>query len=163
MVFAFHSNDEKYFRVLYENSKNNLVPYVYGFFSSGFKGELVIAFPPWSMPFGGYQQGAKSWWLSRRVFIHLLPRPIYLSLFKILDQDKDFIAFMKETKDRGSSIESFENMIVNTNLKIIKRHHFFVVPIYEIEFKLKPRLLWTWLNNTLLTRKFYTTSSHYLF
>jgi 2-polyprenyl-3-methyl-5-hydroxy-6-metoxy-1,4-benzoquinol methylase len=261
MAFAFHGNDEKYFRVQYENSKNNLIPYVHDFFSCDFKGKvlevgcnlggnlgpfmelgwetvgidlnpdyiegaksiafeqgygeiasfeqknifdissedtnfkfdliilkdviehveyqqlfiqklesflapqgkLLIAFPPWSMPFGGHQQGAKSWWLSRGAFIHLLPMAIYLFLFKLLGEDKEFIDFMKETKERGLSIESFENMIASTNLKIIKEDHFFVAPIYEIKFGLKPRLLWTWLNNIPLIRNFYTTSSHYLF
>ncbi|MFT6336435.1 MAG: 2-polyprenyl-3-methyl-5-hydroxy-6-metoxy-1,4-benzoquinol methylase [Halioglobus sp.] len=72
-------------------------------------GKIFFGFPPWQMPFGGYQQVAKSKILSAVPYHHMLPKPIYIYIYKLILQafgeTPEKVENMFEIKDTGITIE----------------------------------------------------------
>lgn len=126
------------------------------------EGVLYIAFPAWCMPFGGHQQVARTKFVSKCPFIHLLPRGIFAWLLRQLGEPegviKDFLG-LRETK---MSIQAFQKLCEETDLEIINRRLYFINPHYEVKFGLKPRKLWGIIASIPYVRDFFSTSCHYL-
>ena len=124
-------------------------------------GQIFFGFPPWYMPFGGHQQVCRTKWVSKIPWYHLLPAPIYKAILNAAGEDEPIVREMMEIKDTGITIERFERIIKKTGLKILKKEHYLINPIYKYKFGLKPRVQWapiTWLP---YFRDFVTTCVYY--
>ncbi len=123
-------------------------------------GIVFFAFPPWQNPFGGHQQICEGK-LSKIPFLHLLPTSCYSSLLSKCGENKETIQELLEIKETGITIERFEK-ILKENYVIKKRDLFFINPNYEIKFNLKPRKVFSILQNIPYFRNYYTTVVYYL-
>ncbi len=87
--------------------------------------------------FRGHQQLARTKWLSKLPYYHLLPMPIYKMLLKLGGEQQDKIDNLAEIKATGISIEQFEQYAKRTNYNIVSRTLFLIRPIYRFKFGLK--------------------------
>lgn len=127
-------------------------------------GVVFISFPAWQMPFGGHQQIARSWVISHTPFIHLLPSYFYKGVLSLFKEAPACISELLDIKKTKCSIEKFERSVSNTNVfRCIDRRFYFINPHYEIKFKLKPRRLFSFIENIPYIRNFFTTSCFYMF
>jgi hypothetical protein len=76
-------------------------------------------------------------------------------------ENKETIQELLEIKETGITIERFEK-ILKENYVIKKRDLFFINPNYEIKFNLKPRKVFSILQNIPYFRNYYTTVAYYL-
>lgn len=121
-------------------------------------GVIFFGFPPWHMPFGGHQQMCSSK-LSKVPYVHLLPRPMYKwVLQKFGEPTEDLL----EIKDTGISIERFENIVKQTDYKVINKTHFLINPIYKYKFGWKARIQLPIVKSIPYVRNFFTTCVYYL-
>ncbi len=126
------------------------------------EGSVFFAFPPWQMPFGGHQQGAKSKFLSHCPWIHLLPRKIYSRLIKLTGETEEFHNYLMSCKDTGITIERFEQAINDSCLRRVHNESYLFAPIYKFKFGL-PVLKWPrWVAQIPRVRNLYVTSAYYL-
>ncbi|MBK9221077.1 MAG: methyltransferase domain-containing protein [Saprospiraceae bacterium] len=125
-------------------------------------GLIFFGFPPWQMPFGGHQQMSSSRILSKLPWYHLLPKSIYKFILKSGGQDPATLTELLEIKETGISIERFESIITQNNLKIEQRILFLTNPIYKFKFNLEPRQVPWLLAKIPILRNFYTTAAYYV-
>lgn len=126
------------------------------------RGIVFMSFPAWQMPFGGHQQICRSKILSHLPFIHLLPTAVYRLLLKVFGEDNDCIQELLSIKQTRISIEGFESLMKNTNLRIQNRKLWLVNPHYKIKFGLSPRELNRKIAHIPFIRDFFTTSCFYI-
>lgn len=122
-------------------------------------GVIFFGFPPWQMPFGGHQQMCKSKFLSKLPYYHLLPKPMYAWVLKKFGEP---IEDLLEIKDTGISIERFEQIVKQTNYKVINKTHYLINPIYKYKFGWKARKQVPVLRDIPYIRDFFTTCVYYL-
>ncbi|GAB4039153.1 class I SAM-dependent methyltransferase [Spirosoma gilvum] len=122
-------------------------------------GLIYLGFPPWQMPFGGHQQICQSKFLSRLPYFHLLPRACYVGILQGFGQSPKGLL---EIRDTGLSIEHFERIVFQSGYAVTAKQFFFINPIYEFKFNLKPRLLHPLLTKLPYLRNFVTTCAYYL-
>ena len=122
-------------------------------------GKIFFAFPPWRMPFGGHQQVCENKVLANMPYLHLLPRPLYISALKMLGESDGKIGSLLEIRDTQISIKRFHSILKNNKLAIIRQDYYLINPNYEIKFKLKVRKLPALLNIPHL-RDFFTTTCY---
>ncbi len=120
-------------------------------------GKFYLGFPPWYMPFGGHQQVLHHPVGSKLPYFHILPKPIYLGMLKMMGLSPEGIASMEEIKDTGISIERFLRIVKRENYRVLRIDYYLINPNYEIKFGLKPRKLWSPLRKIPFIRNFYTT------
>lgn len=125
-------------------------------------GILFIAFPAWRMPFGGHQQVARTRFVSRCPFIHLLPKRTFAWLLRRLGEPEGAIRDFLDIRSTRMSIQGFQKLCRKMNLNIVNRRLYFINPHYEVKFKLKPRQLWKGIAALPYIRDFFCTSCHYL-
>lgn len=125
-------------------------------------GILYIAFPAWCMPFGGHQQVARTKFVSRCPFIHLLPNGVYEWLMRKLGEPDFVIKDLLSVKSTRMPIQAFQKLCSHTGLEIVDRRLYFINPHYEKKFGLKPRKLWSAIACLPYVRDFFSTSCHYL-
>ena len=125
-------------------------------------GILYAGFPPWYAPFGGHQHWCVHWIPGRLPFTHLLPSFLYTLLLRLLGESKESIETLKEVKGCGISIERFERIAREAGYFSARKLLYFINPIYQYKFGLKPRILWRWLAYIPFVRNFVTTSAYYL-
>lgn len=125
-------------------------------------GVLYIAFPAWCMPFGGHQQVARTKFVSRCPFIHLLPRTLFVGLLRCLGEPEAVIDDFLNIKRTRMSIQAFQKLCSSAGFEIINRRLYFINPHYEKKFGLKPRILWRGISCIPYIRDFFCTSCHYL-
>lgn len=126
------------------------------------KGHIYFGFPPWMMPFGGHQQIAHSKLLSKLPYYHLLPMPLYKGMLRAGGEDEKTVADLEEIKETGISLERFERIVKQTNYSVENKRLYFINPIYEYKFGLKPRLKIPLLGDIPWLRNFVTTCGYYL-
>lgn len=126
------------------------------------QGVLYVAFPAWCMPFGGHQQVARTWFVSRCPFIHLLPQRLFVWLLRRLGEPDSVINDFLAIKETRMSIQAFLRLCHNTGFDIVDRRLYFINPHYEAKFGLTPRVLCKGLSRIPYVRDFFTTSCHYL-
>lgn len=126
------------------------------------KGKIFFGFPPWQMPFGGHQQICSSRILSKLPYFHLLPSSIYKFILERGNVAKGHVTELLEIKETGISLERFERISKRSNYKIIDRTLYFINPIYEYKFGLKPRKKIPLLGDIPWLRNFVTTCGFYL-
>lgn len=121
------------------------------------RGKILIAFPPWRMPFGGHQQICESKVLSQSPYLHLLPEIGYRWILKQFGETDQKIKSLMEIRDTRLSIQRFHQLIENNNYRFCSKDYYLINPNYEIKFKLKVRKLPAILNIPYL-RDFFTTA-----
>ncbi|NME66688.1 class I SAM-dependent methyltransferase [Flammeovirga aprica] len=126
------------------------------------KGKIFFGFPPWQMPFGGHQQICASKVLSKLPYFHLLPAPLYKFILKNGNVAEGHVTELMEIKETGISLERFERISKASNYKIIEKTLYFINPIYEYKFGLKPRKKIPVLGDIPWVRNFVTTCGFYL-
>ncbi|MCX8473105.1 MAG: class I SAM-dependent methyltransferase [Sediminibacterium sp.] len=99
---------------------------------------VFFGFPPWRMPFGGHQQLCNSW-LKKAIYLHLLPRPVYLKILSLCGESPSTINDLNEIEKTKISIHRFHKIVNQSGFKIIKEDHFLFNPNYDIKFKIKPK------------------------
>ena len=124
-------------------------------------GIIFFGFPPWQMPFGGHQQLCQTT-LSKVPYFHLLPKPLYKSIFKLFKEPEHVINDLLEIKDTGISIERFEKIVKDTNYKIVNKIHYLFNPIYEYKFNIKPRKQNNLISKIPYLRDYVTTCVYYI-
>ncbi len=122
-------------------------------------GKIFFAFPPWQMPFGGHQQIARSRFVSKMPYIHLLPKFSYKLLLRIFGEATSRVEELLEIKSTGLSIETFIKISNACNYDILDARYFFINPHYEAKFGLKPRILQKTFASIPYLRNFFCTSS----
>lgn len=126
------------------------------------KGVLYIAFPAWCMPFGGHQQVARTRFVSRCPFIHLLPRALFVWLLRKLGEPEWVINDFLNIRSTRMSIQAFEKLCKESGFEVVDRRLYLINPHYEKKFGLKPRKLWKCFAYIPYIRDFFSTSCHYL-
>ncbi len=122
-------------------------------------GVIFFGFPPWQMPFGGHQQIAKSKFVSKMPYTHLLPAFLYRSMLKAF---KENVPELMEIKETGISIERFERIVKDTGYTVAAKTHYFINPIYKYKFRIKPRVQGKLLSKIRYVRNYFTTCVYYL-
>ena len=125
------------------------------------QGQIFFGFPPWYMPFGGHQQICEHKIPSVLPYYHILPRPIYKGLLKMMGEDEGVLKELLEIKDTQITIERFERIIKASKLKVVNKQHFLINPIYKYKFGLKPRKQWAPITYLPYLRDFLTTCVYY--
>jgi SAM-dependent methyltransferase len=139
--------------------QENFVPYLKNFLKPG--GQIFFGFPPWYMPFGGHQQVCRTKWLSVMPYYHILPRFLYEGILKMGGEHPVIIKELMEVKDTQITIERFERIIKKSGLKVLRKQHYLINPIYKYKFGLQPRLQWKPLTWIPYFRDFVTTCVYY--
>ena len=121
-------------------------------------GIVFFGFPPWYMPFGGHQQMCHST-ISKLPYIHLLPGSIYKWVLK---KKKEPVDALLEIRDTGISIERFERICKKDGYTLAHYRHYFLNPIYEWKFGLKPRRQSVLIKAIPFVRNFFTTCVYYI-
>lgn len=124
-------------------------------------GQIFFGFPPWYMPFGGHQQLVRKKWASVLPYYHILPRPIYLGILKLAGQHENIIKELMEIRDTRITIERFERIVKKCGLKVLKKQHYLINPIYKYKFGLQPRKQWAIFSAIPYFRDFVTTCVYY--
>ena len=125
------------------------------------EGQIFFGFPPWYMPFGGHQQIAESKLASKLPWYHLMPVPLYKAFLRMAGETKEHIAHLLEIKETGITIERFERIVRRSGLKVLRKQHYLVNPIYKYKFGLKPRKQWKVISALPYFRDFITTCVYY--
>ncbi|MEZ4827303.1 MAG: class I SAM-dependent methyltransferase [Bacteroidia bacterium] len=140
--------------------QETFIPYLKEFLKEN--GKIFFGFPPWRMPFGGHQQISHSKMLGVTPWIHLLPRPLYRGVLKIAGESDRIVEDLMEIRDTQISINRFERIISQSNFRIDRKKHYFINPIYQYKFGLKPREQAKIVTAIPHFRDFFTTAGWYL-
>lgn len=123
-------------------------------------GQIFFGFPPWYMPLGGHQQLAEHK-LAMMPYYHILPKPLYLGILKLIGESKDKILELEEIYDTRISIERFERIVRNSDLQIKNKQHYLLNPIYKYKFGWKPTKQTPVISAIPFVRNFLTTCVYY--
>lgn len=133
---------------------------VHSFLKPG--GVIFFAFPPWQMPFGGHQQLAKSKYLSKWIYVHLLPRFMYKGIIKLFGESEGIRDGLLEIAETGLSVENFEGFSRRSGFEIVERQLWLTNPIYKYKFGLKVRPQLPLIKSIPFFRNFFTTCAYFL-
>jgi SAM-dependent methyltransferase len=138
--------------------QGRFIPYLKNFLKPG--GFIFFGFPPWYMPFGGHQQIAEGKLASKLPYYHILPKPLYKGMLKLMGE-KGTIGELMNVYDTRISIERFERIVRNSGMKVLNKQHYLINPIYKYKFGLQPRKQWPPLTYIPFIRNFVTTCVYY--
>lgn len=138
--------------------QEKFIPYLAKFLKPG--GQIFFGFPPWYMPFGGHQQIAEKK-IGMMPWYHILPRPVYKGILKMIGESEGSIIALMEVYDTRISIERFERIIKASGLKVKQKTHFLINPIYKYKFGLNARKQWAPITHIPFFRNFVTTCVYY--
>lgn len=124
-------------------------------------GQIFFGFPPWYMPFGGHQQICEGKLASKLPYYHILPKGIYVGLLKLMGESEGTIEGLKEVWDTSITIGQFEHYIKQMELKVLRKQHYLINPIYKYKFGLKPRKQAGFVEHIPFLRNFVTTCVYY--
>jgi len=125
-------------------------------------GHIFFGFPPWQMPFGGHQQIAKSKFLSKLPYYHLLPMSLYKGFLKAMGETEKNIRSLVEIKETGISIERFEKLIRKNSYSIREKEFYLINPIYKYKFNLEAKRQHNWISSIRYVRNYLTSCVYYL-
>lgn len=123
-------------------------------------GQIFFGFPPWYMPFGGHQQVAEKK-ITMLPYYHILPKPIYKSILKAFGEKEIKIIELMEIYDTRITIERFEKIIKDSELKVVNKQHYLLNPIYKYKFGWEPRKQSPIISAIPFVRNFLTTCVYY--
>ena len=124
--------------------------------------KVFFGFPPWQMPFGGHQQIARGRWLGKLPYVHLLPQSLYRGLIRAAGEPPAVEKELLDCKTTGISLERFERTVRQSGLRITKRQHWLLNPIYEYKFGLRARKQFGAISALPYLRNFLTTCGYYV-
>lgn len=139
--------------------QEKFIPYLKEFLREG--GQIFFGFPPWYMPFGGHQQVAHGKLTSMVPYYHILPAFLYKRILKIAGEPAGVIQDLMEVKETQITIERFERILKASGLKVMKKQHYLINPIYRFKFGLKPRKQSPVISAIPYVRDFLTTCVYY--
>lgn len=138
--------------------QEKFIPYLKNFLKQ--EGQIFFGFPPWYMPFGGHQQicdhklGMMPWY-------HILPKPIYKGILKMIGENEGVIRELMEIYDTRITIERFERIVRNSGMQFKNKTHFLINPIYKYKFGWQPRKQFGIISAIPFVRNFLTTCVYY--
>lgn len=124
------------------------------------KGIIFFGFPPWISPFGGHQQVLSNKFLSKIPYIHVLPDSIYYGLVKFLQPRA--LPFVQDIKSTRISINTFEQLCKQNNLRVVTKRLYLVAPMFKYKFGLNPVKQFKIITNIPLLRDLLTTTAEYI-
>ena len=139
--------------------QEKFIPHIKNFLKGG--GQIFFGFPPWYMPFGGHQQICRVKLASKIPYYHILPKPVYRGMLKLMGEQEGYIQELMEIWDTRISIERFERIIRKSGLKVLHKQHYLINPIYKFKFGLKPRKQLGFITRIPFFRNFVTTCVYY--
>lgn len=139
--------------------QHKFIPHLTRFLRPG--GQIFFGFPPWHMPFGGHQQVCEGKLASKLPYYHILPRSLYISLLKAMGENENTIIALQEIWDTRITIGQFERYIKEAGLKVMRKQHYLINPIYKYKFGLQPRKQLDFIGNIPYLRNFITTCVYY--
>lgn len=125
------------------------------------QGQIFFGFPPWYMPFGGHQQVCKGKLTSKLPYYHILPKSVYGAFLKWMKEPEGTVKELLEIWDTSITIGQFERYVQEAGLKVLKKQHYLINPIYKYKFGLKPRKQWGPVGHIPFLRNFITTCVYY--
>jgi SAM-dependent methyltransferase len=138
--------------------QEKFIPYMKNLLKPG--GQIFFGFPPWYMPFGGHQQMCEHK-IGMMPWYHILPKPIYLGILKLIGEKEHITRDLMEVYDTRITIERFERIIRNSGLKVLNKQHYLFNPIYQYKFGWKPRKQAKLISAIPFLRNFITTCVYY--
>ncbi len=123
-------------------------------------GQIFFGFPPWYMPFGGHQQVAEHK-IAMLPYYHILPKPIYMGILKLIGEPKNKLIELEEVYDTRISIERFERILKKSGLQVKNKQHYLLNPIYKYKFGWKPIKQTPIITAVPFVRNFLTTCVYY--
>jgi SAM-dependent methyltransferase len=138
--------------------QEKFIPYLKNFLRPG--GQIFFGFPPWYMPFGGHQQLSKHK-IAMMPWYHILPKPLYKGILKLIGESKGRIEELMEIYDTRITIERFERIVKQSGLRVLHTQHYLINPIYKYKFGIKPRKQFRLLSAIPYFRDFVTTCVYY--
>jgi len=138
--------------------QEKFIPYLRNFLKEG--GQIFFGFPPWYMPFGGHQQIADHK-LGMMPWYHILPKPLYRGMLKVIGENEGVIKELMEIYDTRISIERFERIVRNSGYKFLNKQHYLINPIYKYKFGWQPRKQSKLISAIPFFRNFVTTCVYY--
>lgn len=138
--------------------QEKFIPYMKNLLAKG--GQIYFGFPPWYMPFGGHQQLVQHR-IGMMPYYHILPRPIYKGILKMIGEDDNSIITLMEIYDTRISIERFERIIKKSGFQIKNKQHYLLNPIYKYKFGWKPIKQTPIIQAIPFVRNFLTTCVYY--
>ncbi len=134
------------------------IPHLKRFLKKG--GQIFFGFPPWYMPFGGHQQVCRNK-VGMMPYYHILPKPIYMRILKMIGEDERIQRDLEEVYDTRITIERFERIVKNSGLQVKKKQHYLFNPIYKYKFGVKARRQTPLISAIPFVRNFLTTCVYY--
>lgn len=138
--------------------QEKFIPYLKNFLKPG--GQVFFGFPPWYMPFGGHQQVAEHK-IAMLPWYHILPKPIYRGIVKMIGESEGTIKELMEVYDTRITIERFERIVKNSDFKTLNKQHYLINPIYRYKFGWQPRKQFGFISAIPFFRNFVTTCVYY--
>ncbi len=139
--------------------QEKFIPHLMRFLAPG--GQIFFGFPPWYMPFGGHQQICEGKLASKLPYYHILPRGMYVALLKMMGESAGTIEALVEIWDTSITIGQFKKYINEAGLKVLKKQHYLINPIYKYKFGLQPRKQAAFVEYIPFVRNFITTCVYY--
>lgn len=140
--------------------QGKFMPQLHRFLKPG--GVIFFAFPPWMMPYGGHQQVLPKKLASKMPYYHLLPGKMYPWALKMMGINESGIKTMEEIRSTGISIERFERVVKQSDMKVLGKKFYLFNPIYQYKFGIKPRLQWSLITKIPWIRNYLTMGMYYL-
>ncbi len=140
--------------------QGKFMPQLHRFLKPG--GVIFFAFPPWMMPYGGHQQVLPKKLASKMPYYHLLPGKMYPWALKMMGINESGIKTMEEIRSTGISIERFERVVKQSDMKVLGKKFYLFNPIYQYKFGIKPRLQWSLITKIPWVRNYLTMGMYYL-
>lgn len=139
--------------------QQKFIPHLARFLRQG--GQIFFGFPPWYMPFGGHQQICEGKLASKLPYYHILPREMYVGLLKLMGEKSGTIEALVEIWDTSITIGQFKKYIDQAGLKVLRKQHYLINPIYKYKFGLQPRKQADFVEHIPFFRNFVTTCVYY--
>ena len=86
---------------------------------------------------------------------------LYTALLKALGESEGNIIALQEIWDTSITIGQFEKFIKQSQLKVLRKQHYLINPIYKYKFGLQPRKQLGFIGSIPYLRNFITTCVYY--
>ena len=140
--------------------QERMVPRLAEFLAPG--GQIFFGFPPWMMPFGGHQQIARSRWLSKLPWVHLLPAGLYRGVIRAAGERSRIADELADIRATRITIERFERIVRASGLAVGERRLWLTNPIYALKFGVPARRQFGLVERLPVLRNFVSTAAYYL-
>jgi len=140
--------------------QERMLPRLAEFLAPG--GKIFFGFPPWMMPFGGHQQIARSKWVSKVPWLHLLPAPLYRGWVRLAGERGLIQDELEDIRSTRITIERFERISAASGFELCERTLWLTNPIYSLKFGIPVRKQIGILASIPVIRNFTSTAAYYV-